>query len=45
VGPWEVTVTLDEAGDHSFLGGGTGIIFIDDHNTYSISVEMSYRLG
>ncbi len=44
-GPWEAIVTLDDAGDHSFLGGGTGIIFIDDGNSYTLSVEMSYRLA
>ena len=43
--PYSVTVTLDEAGDHHSPSPFDPVYFVDDSNTYSLSVEMSYRLG
>jgi len=44
-GDWNVTVTLDEVGDHHSPSPFDPVYFDDDSNTYSLSVEMSYRLG
>jgi len=44
-GPWEVLVTLDEAGDHHSPSPFDPVYFLDDSNSYTLSVEMSYRLG
>ncbi len=43
-GGWNATVTLDEAGDQSAFGGGTGVVFIDDSNDYTLDVEIEYLL-
>lgn len=43
-GEWNVTITLDDAGDHSAFGAGTGVVFIDDSNAYTLEVSIEYLL-
>ncbi len=41
---WNVTVTLDDAGEQSAFGQGTGVVFIDDSNSYTLEVIIEYYL-
>lgn len=41
-GQWLIEITLDEAGDQSWLGIGSGIVIIDDGNDYDLDMWFKY---